>query len=98
MLSISSYPEQWCEGASFSPFAHSPVCLKQFCHMKAKSWTWLSDAIFCTHLVAYFVGIRCSISSTIPPMNIIIITIMIIIITISVIIIISILLLLQIYK
>ena len=68
--------------------------------MKAKSWTWLSDAIFCTYLVGYFVGIGCSTSATIPPMNIIIIiTIMIIIITISVIIIIiSILLLLQIYK
>ena len=27
------------EGASVLPFAHSPVCSKQFRHVKAKSWT-----------------------------------------------------------
>ena len=69
MLSSSSYPEHWFEGASISPFAHSPVCSKQFCHVKAKSWTWLSEVTFCAYLMGNFVGIRCSISSTIPAMK-----------------------------
>ena len=69
MLSSSFYPEHWFESASFSPFAHSPVCSKQLRHVKAKSWTWLSEAIFCDYLVGYFVGIGCSTFSTIPAMT-----------------------------
>ena len=63
----SSYLENWFESASSVPY--SLIFSKQFCHVKARSWTWLSKGILCTYLMRHLVGIRCSTSSTIPLMK-----------------------------
>ena len=63
----------------YSPFAHYPICSKQFHHVKAKSWTWISEAIFCSYQMLSFLN-HLGNDSLLWNLNIIIIIIIIIII------------------